>query len=285
MTLTIHTLLQNARRELTVAGVDSPALDARILVKHVFGVTDADLIVGADRMASAAEEAQLAALVARRAGGEPVSRILGLREFWGLPFRVTPDVLDPRPDTETVVEAALARLRAKPPASIIDLGTGSGCILIALLHAFPDARGVAVDISPAALAVARENAALNGVADRITFVNARWFDGVAGQKFDLIVSNPPYIPHEDIESLAREVRNHDPILALSGGDDGYDAYRAIISGIKNHAAPGAWAYLEVGFDQGENVARLAGESNLSVNRIIPDIAGIPRAVEICCGDN
>lgn len=284
MNLTIHTLHNDARMRLQAAGCDSPALDARIFVKTVFKLRDADLIVGADRAATATEQAALEAMIERRLAGEPVSRILGTREFWGLSFVVTPDVLDPRPDTETIVQAAVTEMSAQPPATILDLGTGSGCLIIALLTEFPQARGVAVDASAEALAVAEMNARALGVVDRITFIHGSWFEKV-GESFDLIVSNPPYIPAKDIESLAPEVRNHDPILALTDGADGYDAYRSIVREINFHLNPGGLCYLEVGFEQGENVARLAGESNLYVRRIIPDLAGIPRAVEITRGDN
>jgi release factor glutamine methyltransferase len=281
---TVHSLHSEARRQLQVAGCDSPALDARIFVKKVFGLTDTDLIAGEDREATAAEMAVLAAMMQRRLSGEPVSRILGQKEFWGLTFTVTPAVLDPRPDTETIVQAAVMEMQAVPPKTILDLGTGSGCLVISLLKEFPEARGTAVDVSAEALAVAKMNAESLGVADRITFIHGAWFDKVT-ESYDLIVSNPPYIPLKDIESLSPEVRNHDPILALTGGDDGYDAYRIIVKEIKNHLNPGGLCYLETGFDQGENVARLAGESNLSVRRIIPDLSGIPRAVEITRGDN
>ena len=284
MTATIRSLLADARRRLSAAGIDSPALDARILVRHVFAVTDAALVAGDDRAVTAAEADRFESLLARRLAGEPVSRIRGVREFWGMDFMVTPAVLDPRPDTETLVAAAVETMRANPPRTIVDLGTGSGCILVSLLKEFPQAQGTGVDISGEALAVARGNAERNGVAGRATFLQGRWFDSVAGT-FDLIVSNPPYIPNPDIESLDREVRNHDPILALSGGDDGLDAYRAIIREIQTHLNPAGLCYLEIGIHQGENVARLVEESNLSVRRIIPDIAGIPRAVEITRGDN
>lgn len=280
----IQTLHHDARQRLILAGCDSPALDARIFVKKVFNLGDADIIIGEDRTATEHETRTLEQMVARRIAGEPVSRILGEREFWGLMFTVTPAVLDPRPDTETLVSAAVNTMRARPPESILDLGTGSGCILISLLSEFPQARGTAVDISPDALRVAQANAQRNHVDTRATFREGRWFDSVRGETFDLIVSNPPYIPNPDIESLDVEVRNHDPILALAGGDDGYDAYRAIIREIKTHLNPGGLCYLEIGIGQAENVARIVGESNLSVNRIMPDIAGIPRAVEISRGD-
>lgn len=282
--ITLQSLYRDALARLKRAGCDTPGLDARIFMKHALSLTDAQLIAGEDRSLNESEAEAVESMIARRLSGEPVSRIIGRREFWGMDFIVTPDVLDPRADTETIVQAAVEKLRRTPPHAIVDLGTGSGCLLIALLKEFPLARGTGSDISESALAVARMNAERHNVADRARFVHSRWFDSVDG-KFDLIVSNPPYIPNPDIESLAIEVRNHDPILALAGGEDGYDAYRAIIKEIKSHANPGALCYFEVGFDQGENVARLAGESDLSVNRIIPDIAGIPRAVEISCGDN
>lgn len=282
--VTVQSLYRDAMARLKQAGCATPGLDARILLRHALNMTDADLITGDDRVLDAAAQDKIESLIARRLSGEPVSRITGHREFWGLDFMVTPDVLDPRTDTETIVQAAVQTLRKNPPQRIIDLGTGSGCLLIALLTEFPAAVGVGVDISESALSVARLNAERNNVTGRATFVRSHWFESVDG-KFDLIVSNPPYIPNPDIESLAIEVRNHDPILALAGGEDGYDAYRAIIKEIQAHANRGALCYFEVGLDQGENVARLAGESNLSVRRIIPDIAGIPRAVEISCGDN
>lgn len=283
MSVNLRTLYDEARSRLRRAGIDNPALDARTLVRAALGVTDAELITGPDIIIPGEQSARLESFLRRREEGEPVSRILGSREFWGLDFLVTPAVLDPRPDTETLIESVLTTLSPRPPATILDLGTGSGCIIITLLRAFPQAKGVAVDLSEQALDVARMNAQRLGVTDRLTLIKGSWFENVTGQ-FDLIVSNPPYIPRPDIESLAREVRNHDPILALAGGEDGYDAYKAIIGGLKNFAAPGAYCFLEIGINQGENVARLAEDSNLSVCRIILDIAGIPRTVEIYCGD-
>lgn len=279
----LQDIYNDIRTRLTRAGIDSPALAARILVREALGVDDAALIAGRAVTATPAQLDRLEAMVRRRLNGEPVSRILGRREFWGMDFTVTPAVLDPRPDTETLVAAVLETMRDRPPARILDLGTGSGCIVISLLHAFPEATATAVDLSPDALAVARTNAGNLGVAERLTLIQGSWFENVTG-RYDLIVSNPPYIPNPAIESLDREVRNHDPILALAGGDDGYDAYKTIIGGLKSFLNPDGLCYLEIGINQGENVARLVRESNLSLRRTIPDIAGIPRAVEISCGD-
>jgi release factor glutamine methyltransferase len=274
---------QKVRRDFAEKGFDSPALDARLLFKSVLNVDDADFITGKDAAISQEQLEALSVLINKRLNGEPISRILGQREFWGMNFKVTAATLDPRPDTEILVEAALVKFQEKPPQRIIDLGTGTGCIIITLLKEFPNATGVAVDISEEALDVARFNAKAHGVVDRLSFVQSNWFENIEGQ-FDLITSNPPYIPNLDIESLDVGVRNHDPILALSGGDDGLDAYRDILRQIKGHAYPHSYCYLEIGIGQVPDLMRLVEESNMRVCRIIPDLAGIPRTVEVACGD-
>jgi len=272
------------------AGIENPALDARILLKSVLGLTDADFIGGnADIDTTPEVEDKIEELVIRRLAGEPLSKILGIREFWGLPFKVTKDVLDPRADTETIMEQAIRLFKDKPaPRRILDLGTGSGCLLISLLHQFPDATGIGVDISAAALAVAQENAHINNVADRARFLEGRWFEALAAEsdaKFDLIVSNPPYIPSADIPNLEVNVRNHDPILALDGGNDGLDPYKIIFSQIKEHLYRHSFALFEFGIFQGPDIARLAGNAGLSVHGLHPDIAGILRVIEITSGEN
>ena len=219
-------------------------------------------------------------LVARRADGEPVARILGRREFWGLPFALAPATLEPRPDTETVVEAALGLVRgAGGAASILDLGTGSGCLLLALLSELPDAAGVGVDRSPAAAAAARRNARSLGLGDRARFVAGDWAEAISG-RFDLVVSNPPYIATEHIEALAPEVRRHDPALALDGGADGLDAYRAIVADLPRLLAPSGVAVLELGAGQRDAVAGLARAAGLVVIGSNPDLAGTPRALAL-----
>lgn len=280
--MSIKTVYQEARRWLKEVKVENPELDARIILKHVLGVSDADLIEGTGPV-SASQLRAINAILQRRVYHEPLSRILGTREFWSLPFVVTPDVLDPRPDTETLVEAALKSFTA-PPATILDLGTGTGCILIALLHEWPEARGTGVDISGAALEVAAENARINGVADRARFVQGEW-GGSLEDSFDLIVSNPPYIPSGDIPNLATEVKNHDPILALDGGKDGLQAYLVIIRETKKLLSPGGVCLLELGIGQVPDVTRLAAESGLSVSESIRDLAGIERVLKITTGDS
>jgi len=288
--MNLQDIQNKARESLRAAQVEQPAREARWLIKHALAVSaksdavsDADLISG-ERVVTADEAAAVAALVARRAAGEPVSRIIGDKDFAGLSFRVTPDVLDPRPDTETLVAAAQARFAGQEgPRRILDLGTGSGCILIALLHTFPESTGVGVDISQEALAVAAENAQQLGVADRATFMQGDWAESV-NESFDLIVSNPPYIPSGDIPNLDKEVKNHDPILALDGGLDGLDSYKKIFSQIKNIFLPGGGGLFEVGVLQAQDVARLAGNAGFLVKGYHADSAGILRVVEIDSGE-
>jgi release factor glutamine methyltransferase len=225
--------------------------------------------------AAGGDARMLDSFVARRLAGEPVDRIVGSRGFWTFDLAVTPDVLSPRADTETIVRAALERLGPAP--RILDLGTGSGAILLALLAERPDATGLGVDLSPAALTVARRNADRTGLAARVAFLAGGW-DAALGQRFDLVVSNPPYIPTADIADLDPEVRDHDPHLALDGGADGLDAYRILLPLLPGLLTEGGFAVLEIGFGQGDDVSRLAADAGLAVLEIRPDLGGVPRAV-------
>lgn len=271
-----------AKDRLAAAGVENPAREARWLLAHALGVSDSDLIAG-NRIFEKKEMEFAELLVARRVAGEPVSRIIGEKDFYGLSFAVTPAVLDPRMDTETLVDAVAARFGNNPPRRILDLGTGSGCILIALLNKFSESTGVGVDVSREALAVASENAARLGVAGRASFIQGDWAESV-NESFDLIVSNPPYIPSGDIPNLDREVRNHDPILALDGGFDGLQAYKKIFSQIKNIFSPGGAGFFEVGISQAQDVARLAENEGFLVRGYHADSAGVLRVVEIDSGE-
>lgn len=219
----------------------------------------------------------LEAFVRRRLAGEPVDRIIGSRGFWTLDLAVTPAVLSPRPDTETIVRAALDHTRHRPPLEVLDLGTGSGAILLALLAELPEARGLGVDLSADALAVAGSNARAGGLADRAAFLCGGW-DAALGRRFGLVVSNPPYIPTADIPGLDREVRDHDPHLALDGGADGLDAYRAILPLLPRLMSDEGCAVLEIGLGQDEALRGLAAASGLAVAEIRPDLGGVPRAV-------
>ena len=277
--------VETARRSLAArfrsGDIDSPELDARILVGAALGLDLTGMIAAATRPVTAAEAVRLEDFAGRRLKGEPVARILGSREFWGLPLQLSAATLVPRPDTETVVALALQMLRAGPDADrprIADIGTGSGAILLALLSELPDAMGVGTDISAAALRTASANARNLGLARRAAFVACDYLSALSGP-FDLIVSNPPYIRSAEIKDLASEVRDYDPLGALDGGSDGLNAYRALIPQAVGLLAPGGTLALEVGHDQGADVEQLMAAAGLTL-RGPPrtDLAGIPRAV-------
>jgi release factor glutamine methyltransferase len=271
--------LRQVTHGLAEAGIGDN--DARFLVLDVLGLTGTELILGGSEPIGATGAEDLTRAVARRLAGEPVARIVGAWEFWGLPFALAPDTLVPRADTETLVEAALARLSERTrAATILDLGTGSGCILVALLSECPRAFGLGIDRSEAALVQARANARANGVGDRIAFVRADWSAGLAGS-YDLIVSNPPYIPAATIATLAPEVRCHDPMAALDGGADGLDAYRRILAEVAAgpvRLAAGGTLLFEVGYDQAEAVLTLGFAHGLAPAGISHDLAGHARVV-------
>jgi release factor glutamine methyltransferase len=282
---TLHGMtVAQARRALTQqfrqAGIASPDLDARVLFGHALALDHAGLISAAARQLSAADVEQVESFMRRRLAGEPVARITGTREFWGLPFIVTPDVLVPRPETETVVETALALISPDRSASprILDIATGSGAILLALLGALPNAQGTGTDIDLRALGVARRNAEHLGLADRAAFIVSDYGSALSG-RFDLVVSNPPYIATSQIAALDREVRDHDPRHALDGGPDGLCAYRAIVADAMRLLAPGGCLVLEIGQGQESDVAQLLSEAELiSVGEPRRDLAGIARVL-------
>jgi release factor glutamine methyltransferase len=240
-----------------------------------------DLVRESERPLGPRALAGIDALAARRLAGEPVARIVGVKEFWGLPFAIAPAVLVPRPETETVVETALGRLDAagarERSLRIVDLGTGSGAILVALLHELREASGIGTDCSVAAIETARENARLLGVAPRAAFV-ACDFGAALGGGFDLVVANPPYVASAEIATLAREVRDFDPTAALDGGADGLAAYRTILADAGRLLAPGAFLVMEVGAHQSDAVSTLADAAGLTATAATPDLAGIPRVV-------
>jgi release factor glutamine methyltransferase len=278
--------VETARRALTLqfrsAGIDSAELDARLLTGHALGLDLTGLITAAQRQLTQDEFARLEDLARRRLAGEPVARIVGEKEFWGLPLRLAPATLVPRPDTETVVELALELLRAggelDRPLRIADLGTGTGAILLALLSELPAATGTGTDISEAALQTAAANAARAGLSDRATFIACDYASGLSG-RFDLIVSNPPYIRSPDIGDLAAEVRNHDPLAALDGGADGLDAYRALVPQAARLLMPGAALVVEAGAGQSGQIEALMVAAGLTpAPSPKADLAGIPRAV-------
>jgi release factor glutamine methyltransferase len=278
--------IETARRALTARfkanAIDSAELDARLLAGAVLGLDLTGMITAADRRLTADESARLDQFAQRRLAGEPVARILGHKEFWGLSLQLSPATLVPRPDTEAVVELALEILHADGTANralrIADLGTGSGAILLALLSELPEAHGFGTDISAAALQTAAANAAGAGLAGRATFIACDYATGLTGL-FDLIVSNPPYIRSVDIGGLAAEVRDYDPLAALDGGADGLDAYRALIPQAACILATGAVLVVEAGQGQSGDIEALMTAAGLTHERAPKaDLAGIPRAV-------
>ncbi|MCB1721999.1 MAG: peptide chain release factor N(5)-glutamine methyltransferase [Alphaproteobacteria bacterium] len=250
--------------------------DARYVIQKRTGLSRADIISNPDKTV---DESQILMDLQRHQNGEPLSRIYGEREFWGLSFALSPDTLDPRSDTETLIEAVLARYKNAPPRRILDLGTGTGCILIALLSEFPKATGVGVDLSEGALKTAHANAETNKVGNRAAFIQSNWAESI-DESFDLVVSNPPYISPKAIQNLDKSVQNYDPILALHGGADGLQAYKKIFSDLFRLLNPGSRAFFEIGFDQHDSVMRLSKESRFLVEGLYPDLAGHIRVLEL-----
>jgi release factor glutamine methyltransferase len=269
-------------KEFRACGIEDAQADARILTAHALGLSRAQLISQADRALEPREVEAMSVRALRRLAREPVSRIIGSREFWGLDLAIDPSVLDPRPDTETVVELALdwitTRHLKNEKLRILDIGTGSGALLLALLSELPAAHGIATDNSIAALTRARTNAHRLGFADRCMFVACNFTDALRGP-FDLVVSNPPYISSAEIPGLAPEVRDHDPLLALDGGEDGLAAYRAIASDALRLLVPRGRLVVELGQGQADSVGAIIGAAGLSIETPIRrDLAGINRAL-------
>lgn len=274
MSQSIDQTLRAAAKALAAAGIPDAAGDARYLLAHALGIgRDRLLLTGPEPMPEAAET-QLAALLARRIAREPVTRIIGQRMFWGRAFTVTPDVLDPRPDTETVIAAALD---GPAPARLLDLGTGSGAIAVTLLAEWPGSRGIATDISDPALAVATQNAQALGVASRLETIRSDWFNAVTG-RFDLILSNPPYIAAHELADLSPEVRLHDPAIALSPGDDGLAPYRIIAAQAPAYLSAQGRVIVEIGWQQGADVTAIFQAAGWREIRLIPDMEGRDRVV-------
>ncbi|MDX6750799.1 peptide chain release factor N(5)-glutamine methyltransferase [Geminicoccaceae bacterium 1502E] len=277
MTATLSQARREAAGRLRAAGIDSAALDARLLVMRATGLSRERLVTDPDRELGPHEAAALEALLARRLGREPMAYILGEREFFGLSFAVSPSVLIPRPDTETLVEEALAAADPAAPLRILDIATGSGCILLAVLHHRPAATGIGTDRSAAALAVARRNAEALGLAGRTRFVRTDWAACLAGP-FDMILSNPPYITAGEMAALEPEVGAHEPHVALEAGADGLAAYRAIAADLLRLLAPRGRILLEIGRGQATQVAALLDADGLRVTARRPDLAGIDRCL-------
>ncbi|MGE5502106.1 MAG: peptide chain release factor N(5)-glutamine methyltransferase [Ignavibacteriales bacterium] len=287
MTLTLVKAWKSAQTRLAAAQIDQPSIDARLMLEAAAGVSRMDILTDPYRELTAEQAAAFDALLSRRERREPVSHILGRKGFWKIMVNVTRDVLTPRADTETVVEVALAAFPdAAQPLSILDLGVGSGAILLAILAERPAANGLGVDISDEALAVARENAANLDLNTRCALLRGDWTTGLADANFDLVVANPPYIPTADIETLDPEVRDHEPRLALDGGPDGLDAYRLLAPEILRVLKPGGVFVVEIGWDQAravEDLFRDAGALNVQTVKDLGDrdrvVTGVKNPLE------
>lgn len=276
--LTLVAAWTRARRALEAAGIDTPVLDARLLVERAAGVDRLALITDPHRPVGDEAEVMLDSLISRRVTArEPMAYILGKREFRGLMFETTPAVLIPRPDTETLVEVGLRLVESRAAPRILDIGTGTGAVGLSLLQAKPFATAILTDISPDAAAVASRNADALSLSDRAQIAQGSWTAGAEGP-FDLIVSNPPYIRSGDIAALKADVRDHEPHLALDGGADGLDAYRAILIEAPALLAPGGGMAVEIGFDQAEEVAALFEAASFSEIAVTADLAGRARVV-------
>lgn len=274
MEMTRADLLHEAVRDLVDAGLADPAREARIALRWAGGFRPEALISALDLPPGEEETTRFLQAIARRIAGEPMSHITGMRSFWGREFGVGPEVLDPRPETETLIAEALCR---RPFARILDLGTGSGCLLITLLAEWSSATGVGTDISQPALARAASNAERLGVSSRAAFIAANWTERLEGS-FDLVVSNPPYIAEAEMAGLAREVREHEPRIALTPGGDGLDAYRMIAGGVARLMAPGALLMMEIGPTQAAEVSAILEKPGFYVTDIIRDLDGRQRVI-------
>lgn len=278
MTLTLVKAWQSAKQRLEAAGLSGPVIDARLLVEAAADATRADIVGDPHRELTPDQETTLANYLSRREHREPVSHILGRKGFWKIMLNVTPDVLTPRPDTETVVEYVLRDFPEHAPWSILDLGIGSGAIILSILAERPAARGLGVDVSSEAIAVARDNAANLGLAGRLALLRGDWTEGLAEASFDLVVSNPPYIATDVIETLEPEVRDHEPRIALEGGPDGLMHYRRLAPEIMRVLKPGGRFAVEIGYDQKEAVEALFREAGAAGVNTVLDLANRDRVV-------
>ena len=275
---TIGALLAAGTTRLAAAGIDEPRREARLVLALALGIEPAVVLGWPERAVFADAAAAAEALLARRARGEPFSRLRGKREFWGLDFALSPDTLDPRPDSETLIMAALADIPDRAAKlQVVDFGTGTGCLLLALLSELPRARGIGIDIAAGAVAVAQRNAAALGLAARAAVQVGSWDCRIEGPA-DVILANPPYIPTSEIAGLARTVKEFDPVLALDGGPDGLNAYRALAAAIRRLLAPSGSGYIEIGAGQASRVARVLRDAGLTVAAVRRDLAGIERCL-------
>ena len=276
--LSVERILATAAARLRAAGVESPRREARLLLAHVLHARQEDIIAGRLPPISAENALAFEAVVSRREKREPLAYIVGHREFWSLDFAVGPGVLVPRPESELLIEEALKHFPDRDaPLRVLDLGTGSGCLLLSFLSERPNAQGLGIDLSQDALAVAGQNAATLQLSERAQFERGNWLENVFGA-FDAILINPPYIPRAALDGLQPDVRSYEPQRALDGGPDGLNAYRDIAAGLKERMTAGGYAFFEVGQGQAPAVEALLSQQGLTVEGTVCDLAGIPRCV-------
>tara|TARA_Y100001936_G_scaffold253516_1_gene318660 strand:- start:22334 stop:23185 length:852 start_codon:yes stop_codon:yes gene_type:complete len=274
--LTISSALESAVTILAAAGVDNPRIDARLLLCHTAQIEPATVISDPDKKLLPEDVRTFEELIERRVRREPVSHLIGEREFWSLPFKVGPDVLDPRPDSETLINAALKLIDNRSrEISVLDLGTGSGCLLITMLTELPYATGVGVDISERALSVARINAEANAVSSRASFLKSSWGE-LVNERFDLILCNPPYIAISEFENLEPEVSQYEPEIALCAGDDGLQKYRELASEVFRLIVPNGFAVVECGRGQLASMVEIFSNEGLQLRERHTDLGGIER---------
>jgi release factor glutamine methyltransferase len=276
---TIGALLRWTADHFAKKGVESPRLDAEVLLSHVLNCRRIELYTRSEELTDESARSRFRSLIERRIAGCPVAYLVGMKEFFLLPFEVSPAVLIPRPATETLVMAALEHLKPLESAQVLDLGTGSGCIAISLAVQLKSIQVVATDTEAATLEIAGRNAAKHGVAARIDFRRGDLYGPVAGERFAAIVSNPPYIPTDQLAALATDVRDHEPRAALDGGPDGLAVIQSIVAGAAKHLTPGGRLFVEIGLGQDAAVRHLLGQTaNLIFEKTIPDGDGIPRVI-------
>lgn len=277
MTISLKVFMSSATDKLAASNIENPETDIRLIVQRTLQISHAKFVSSLNRVLTDAEVKTLDGMIVRRAAREPVSRIIGTRGFWKSEFKLSPQTLDPRPDSETLIEAAL-KYSDVPPATILDLGTGTGCLLLSLLQEYPKATGLGIDISEEAAATARENAVALNLADRASFLAIDWNDWQASAPFDLVISNPPYIAPDEMAGLEPEVTKYDPVTALVGGDDGLECYRSIAALLPRALKRGGLAVLEIGHLQAEAVKSILALSDIAVIQTLTDLGGSDRAV-------
>ena len=276
--LSIKDLKQNIKKSLSEAGIDNPDLDASLLLQEITGVSREELLLNNNIVITESQSKKITELVERRIKREPISKILGHKGFWKYIFKVSHETLDPRPDSETIISSVIDNFDTSKSYKILDLGTGTGCLLLSLLGEFKNSEGLGVDVSSGVMSIFQQNADSLELQDRASFLNKSWEDMPLDQQFDIIVSNPPYIENNVIEGLEPEVKNYDPHLALSGGDDGLECYRSITLLLPKLLKKKGKVFFEIGYNQADTVKAILAEGGLSVLEIIPDLAGNDRCI-------